>query len=185
MKHGTPLDCRCAANFNISLRTQYVKRARPCQLDTVIAASAGRPLQMSHSKVLVIGMLGTAREIADIDSFNLELVPPVVVPEEMRRPVNNRFLGGRPMPECMAVRQVVRMRKRINLVAGVFGLLRDHADTFRSDPSRRLLPGSPFFRFDCIFSDGGRLWRADCVADDSAAVYGVLDLVYLDCQPGT
>ena len=73
---------------------------------------------------------------------------------------------------------------RIKLVAGILGLLRDHADTFRSDPSRRLSPGSPFFRFDYIFTDTGRLWRADCVADDSAAVYGVLDLVYLDCQPG-
>jgi len=73
----------------------------------------------------------------------------------------------------------------IKLMAGILGLMRDHADTFRSDSSRRLSTGSPFFRFDYVFSDGGRLWRADCVADDSAAVYGVLDLVYLDCQPGT
>jgi hypothetical protein len=74
---------------------------------------------------------------------------------------------------------------RVILLAGTLGLLRDHGDALRSDPSRRLGPGSPYFRFDHIFSDAGRLWRADCVADDSAAVYGVLGLVYLDCQPGT
>jgi hypothetical protein len=73
---------------------------------------------------------------------------------------------------------------RLILAAGIIGLLRDHGDVLRSDSSRRLAPGSPNFRFDHIFSDGGRLWRADCVADDSAAVYGVLAIVYLDCQPG-
>ncbi len=74
---------------------------------------------------------------------------------------------------------------RLKLVAGVLGLLRDYGDVLRSDPSRRLASGSPYFRFDYIFSDAGRLWRADCVADDSAATYGLLSLVYLDCQPGT
>jgi hypothetical protein len=74
---------------------------------------------------------------------------------------------------------------RLSLVAGILGNLRDHGDVFRLDPSRRLASGSPNFRFDHIFSDAGRLWRADCVADDSAAVYGLLELVYLDCQPGT
>jgi hypothetical protein len=78
---------------------------------------------------------------------------------------------------------------RLKLLAGVLGLLRDHGDTLRSDTSRRLPPGaasgSPHFRFDYFFSDGGRLWRADCVASDSAAVYGLLQLVYLDCQTGT
>ena len=74
---------------------------------------------------------------------------------------------------------------RLSLLAGILGLLRDHGDAFRSDPSRRLASGSPHFRFDYLFSDAGRLWRADCVAADSAAVYGVLQLVYLDCQPGT
>jgi hypothetical protein len=73
----------------------------------------------------------------------------------------------------------------LNLLAGVLGLLRDHGDALRSDPSRRMAPNSPNFRFDHVFSDAGRLWRADCVADDSAAAYGLLQLVYLDCQPGT
>jgi hypothetical protein len=74
---------------------------------------------------------------------------------------------------------------RLKLLAGTLGLLRDHGDVLRSEPSRRLASGSPNFRFDYIFVDAGRLWRADCVADDSAAAYGVLQLVYLDCQPGT
>jgi hypothetical protein len=74
---------------------------------------------------------------------------------------------------------------RLRLLAGILGNLRDHGDVLRSDLSRRLAPGSPNFRFDYIFSDARRLWRADCIADDSAAVYSVLDLVYLDCQPGT
>jgi hypothetical protein len=74
---------------------------------------------------------------------------------------------------------------RLRLLAGVLGLLRDHGDVLRSDPSRRLASGSPYFRFDYVFSDAGRLWRVDCVADDSAAAYGLLGLVYLDCQPGT
>jgi hypothetical protein len=74
---------------------------------------------------------------------------------------------------------------RIRLLNGTLGLLRDHGDMLRSDPSRRLASGSPYLRFDYIFMDAGRLWRADGVADDSAAVYGLLELVYLDCQPGT
>ena len=74
---------------------------------------------------------------------------------------------------------------RVKLLAGILGLLRDHGDAFRSDPSRRLASDSPNFRFDYVFSDADRLWRADCVATDSAAAYGVLQLVYLDCQAGT
>lgn len=73
---------------------------------------------------------------------------------------------------------------RLKLVAGVLELLRDHGDMLRSDPSRRLAIGSPSFRFDYLFTDAGRPCRVDCIADDSAAAYGVLDLVYLDCQIG-
>jgi hypothetical protein len=45
---------------------------------------------------------------------------------------------------------------RVRLLAGILGLLRDHGDTLRPDPSRRLAPGSARFRFDYILSDGGR-----------------------------
>lgn len=74
---------------------------------------------------------------------------------------------------------------RLKLLAGILDLLRDHGDVLRSDPSRRLAAGSPNFHFDYLFSDAGRLWRAAGAADDSAAVYGLLQVVYLDCQPGT
>jgi hypothetical protein len=73
---------------------------------------------------------------------------------------------------------------RLSLLAGILGLLRDHGDALRVDPSRRLAPGSAYFRFDYIFSDAGCVWRAEGVADDSAAVYGLLELTYLDCQSG-
>ena len=73
---------------------------------------------------------------------------------------------------------------RLKLLAGVLGLLRDHGDVVRSDPSRRLASGSSYFRFDYVCSEAGRVWQADCVADDSAASYGLLDIVYLECQPG-
>ena len=73
---------------------------------------------------------------------------------------------------------------RLKLLAGIVGLVRDHADVLRSDPSRRLAAGAPYFRFDYLFMDAARLWRADCVAADSAAVYGVIEIEYLDCQSG-
>jgi hypothetical protein len=74
---------------------------------------------------------------------------------------------------------------RLKLLAGILGLLRDHGDTLRSEPARRLAPSLPYFRFDYIFPDGDRLWRADCVVNDSAAVYGVLQIVWLECRPGS
>jgi hypothetical protein len=89
-----------------------------------------------------------------------------------------------PVRACLRALAGLTREGRLRLLAGVLGLLRDHGDAFRSDPSRRLATASPCFRFDHLFSDAGRLWRADCVADDSAAAYGVLQLVYVDCQPG-
>jgi hypothetical protein len=37
---------------------------------------------------------------------------------------------------------------RVKLLTGLLGLLRDHGDGYRSDPMRRLAPGSTHFRFD-------------------------------------
>jgi hypothetical protein len=74
---------------------------------------------------------------------------------------------------------------RLKLLAGIIGQLRDHGDVLRSEPSRRLASTSPYFRFDYLFSDGGRLWQADCVASDAAAAFGVLQVVFLECQPGS
>jgi hypothetical protein len=73
---------------------------------------------------------------------------------------------------------------RLSLAIGTTGFLRDHGDALRSDPSRRLAPGSPYFRFDYIFVDSGRIWHAKCIADDSAAAYGLLEIVDLNCKYG-
>lgn len=73
---------------------------------------------------------------------------------------------------------------RLSLVAGTLNLLRNHGDALRSDPLRRLAPGSPFFRFDHLFADASGFWQVDCIADDSAAAYGVIEIVYLDCKQG-
>ena len=89
-----------------------------------------------------------------------------------------------PVRACLRTLAGLTREGRLRLLAGILGLLRDHGDVLRSDPSRRLAAGSPYFRLDYIFSDAGRLWRADCVADDSAAAYGLLQIVYLECQPG-
>src|SRR5262249_48010657 len=67
---------------------------------------------------------------------------------------------------------------RIKLAAGLYGNLRDHADFYRSDPSRRSSPDSPYFQFDYIFHDNGHYWSVACFVDDSAAAYGVLKVVY-------
>jgi hypothetical protein len=73
---------------------------------------------------------------------------------------------------------------RLSLAIGTLGLLRNHGDALRSDPSRRLASGSPYFYFDHLFADAGRFWLAECVADDSAAAYGILEIVYLNCKYG-
>jgi hypothetical protein len=69
-------------------------------------------------------------------------------------------------------------------VAGYYDLLAHHGDHLRGEPERRLAPGSPYFRFDLLFSDGAAVRHALFVADDSAAVYGVLRVVYADVQGG-
>ena len=73
----------------------------------------------------------------------------------------------------------------LKLLAGVLGLLRRPRRPASLRPFETPGFGSPYFRFDYLFSDVGRFWRADCVADDSATAYGLLSLVYLDCQVGT
>jgi hypothetical protein len=71
---------------------------------------------------------------------------------------------------------------RLRLLAGIVGQLRDHGDALRSEPTRHLAPSSPYFSFDCISPDGDRLWRADCVINDSAAFYEVLQIVRPESQ---
>jgi hypothetical protein len=71
---------------------------------------------------------------------------------------------------------------RLRLNAGLIAMAAEVPDAFRSDPANRLAPGSPFYQFRWIFEDGGRYWTLFVVVDDSTAAYGVLRIVYADCQ---
>jgi len=73
---------------------------------------------------------------------------------------------------------------RLSLSICTIGFLRNHGDALRSEPSRRLAPGSSRFRFDHLFADAGRIWHAECIADDSAASYGLPEIVDMDCHYG-
>jgi hypothetical protein len=55
-------------------------------------------------------------------------------------------------------------------------------DSFRADPANRPGPSSPYYHFSWIFEDAGRYRNLFVVVDDSTAVYGVLRIVYADCQ---
>jgi hypothetical protein len=70
---------------------------------------------------------------------------------------------------------------RLKLLGGYLDALRDRGDELRSEPSGRHPSNSSLFIFRHIFRDGGRLYVARFVVDDSAAVYGVLRVVYADC----
>jgi hypothetical protein len=70
---------------------------------------------------------------------------------------------------------------KVRVNAAIIQMAGEVSDSFRSDPANRLGP-SPYYHFTFIFSDGGRLWRLFVVVDDSTAVYGVLRIVYADCQ---
>jgi len=59
--------------------------------------------------------------------------------------------------------------------------LRDHGDSFRQNPDRRLAPGSPHFWTDYVMRCGdGVIRRFWFVVNDEAEVYGVLRVVYVD-----
>lgn len=59
------------------------------------------------------------------------------------------------------------------------------SDEYRTDPARRPKPDAPFFQMRLAFQD---LWGdlkyhvVDFVANDAAAKFGVLDLVWVDHQ---
>lgn len=71
---------------------------------------------------------------------------------------------------------------RVKLNTALIDLAADVPDSFRSDPTNRPDPTSPFYHFTLLFKDGDRFWRLFVVVDDSPAVYGVLRIVYADCQ---
>jgi hypothetical protein len=71
---------------------------------------------------------------------------------------------------------------RVKLNAALIEWAAEVPDSFRSDPANRPDPTSPFYHFTFLFKDGDRSWRLFAVVDDSTAVYGVLRIVYADCQ---
>lgn len=69
---------------------------------------------------------------------------------------------------------------RVRVNAALIQMAAEVPDSFRSDPANRL---GPFhYYFNHIFMDGGRVWLLRVVVDDSTAAYGVLRIVYADCQ---
>lgn len=71
---------------------------------------------------------------------------------------------------------------RVRLYTNLIGLTAEVPDSFRSDPSNRPDPSSPFYYFTYHFEDEGRRWKLFVVVDDSTAAYGVLRIVYAECQ---
>jgi hypothetical protein len=71
---------------------------------------------------------------------------------------------------------------RLRLNAGLIRMAAEVPDSFRSDPANRTGPSSAYYHFQCLFQDAGRLWTLYVVVDDSTAAYGVLRVVYADCQ---
>ena len=71
---------------------------------------------------------------------------------------------------------------RVRLNAGLIQMVGEVSETFRADPDNRFGPSSPFYHFTWIFEDNGRFRTLFVVVDDSTAAYGVLRIVYADCQ---
>jgi hypothetical protein len=71
---------------------------------------------------------------------------------------------------------------RIKLFSSLLSLTAEVPDSFRTNPENRPDPASPFYHFTLHFADGGRWWKLFVVVDDSTAAYGVLRVVYADCQ---
>lgn len=81
------------------------------------------------------------------------------------------------------LRQISLTREgRIRLNTNLIELTAEVPDSFRSDPANRPDPSSPFYHFTYHFQDGGRWWKLYVVVDDSTAAYGVLRIIYADCQ---
>jgi hypothetical protein len=71
---------------------------------------------------------------------------------------------------------------RVRLNAALIQMAAEVPDSFRSDPANRTGPSSASYHFRYIFEDEGRLRTLYVVVDDSTAEYGVLRIVYADCQ---
>jgi hypothetical protein len=77
---------------------------------------------------------------------------------------------------------------RVRLFANLDSDLREQGDIYRQDPARSLAPGSPYFWYRIIFMDtdrDGRVWQFSFVVNDSAAVFGVLQVEYVEASGGS
>jgi len=77
---------------------------------------------------------------------------------------------------------------RIRLYVNIDSNLRQFGDYYRQDPTMRLEPGSDCFWYSLLMQD----WHGDgrgrtfiFVVRDIAAVYGVLELVYVEVDEGS
>ncbi len=105
-----------------------------------------------------------------------------------------RDLGGRLREPCMAysiqftgpVRRYLsglRLTRNelVKLYTNLHAQLAIVPDAFRADPANRLTPGGPEFVWTLIMpADDGRVFVFRFIVDDSAAQYGLLQLVYAD-----
>jgi len=71
---------------------------------------------------------------------------------------------------------------RVRVNAALIEMAAEVPDSFRSDPTNRPSPSSPYYHFSRIFEDGGRFWTLFVVVDDLTDAYGVRRIVYNDCQ---
>jgi hypothetical protein len=72
---------------------------------------------------------------------------------------------------------------RVRLFTNIDGDLRERADFYRSQPVRRLSPGSDCFWYDIVLKDNdgdGLIHRFWFVVSDAPAAYGVLRVEYVE-----
>jgi hypothetical protein len=76
---------------------------------------------------------------------------------------------------------------RIRLFVNLDSDLREHGDFYRQDPDRRLAPGSQYFWYQIVFQDehgDGRVRQFSFIVNDTAAVYGILQIEYVEVTEG-
>ncbi len=71
---------------------------------------------------------------------------------------------------------------RVKLFTNLISLTAEVPDSFRTDPVNRPSVSSPFYHFTLVFTDAGQWRKLFVVVDDSTVAFGVLRIVYADCQ---
>ena len=76
---------------------------------------------------------------------------------------------------------------RVRLYAQLHFALGHSGDTIRQDPNLREAPGSTYFWYRFLFRDShgdGRIRQFTFAVSDAAAVYGVLEIQYVEVSEG-